>query len=113
MLEAILLGLGAHWTLKNFGNGPETPRFTGHLGDDPHKPLANASTQRYRGKIIYRLYIVAGGRWALVMQAWEYPAILAAFQDWERFVDDGGTVDTWHAQNYLRHKEAAYLEKSL
>jgi hypothetical protein len=60
----------------------------------------------------YTLHIVQDGETRPVRQG-DYPTCLASMQQWEKYVQGGGTIRAWLAGNSARQAEVARLEASL
>jgi hypothetical protein len=109
-----LIGAMAGYKLgdKYLSGTRETPVWTGHLGGDLSMPAMTIMQVRYRGKISYRLYVITNGNAVLVAVAQHYPEIVAAVQTWDRYLDEGGTVEGWLVHNQHRVREMDRLEAS-
>jgi hypothetical protein len=77
-----------------------------------HDAALTITRVRYRGKSWCRLYVATEGQSAMVMQG-DYPELIAALQTWGDYLEGGGTVAAWLAQNAQRAAEVTRLEQSL
>jgi hypothetical protein len=120
MIDAILRGLliaggtiaGARLGRKYLTPSGETPMWTGHLGGDMGKPAVSVTRAHYQDKSWYRVYVATDGQWAAVAACWQWGEVLASLQQWEQYISERGTVQSWMAHHAKRTQEIRDMEEA-
>jgi hypothetical protein len=90
-------GAGYNWADQKMNPEPVRPIWNGTIGN----VTFIVSAQRIRGAIRYDLDIIADGRTDRAGSWYEYPQVVAAMQQWQTFLNNGGKVADWRRRNAL------------
>jgi hypothetical protein len=86
------VGLGALWASRRMAAAiAPKPMWTGQVGD---ATLTLIQTGK-GGRAWYELYAIADGAWWLAGTYAVYPQALTAVQQWQGYLERGGTVEAW------------------